>query len=94
MNKIILICLLLFSNLALANNSENNNELATTALHPKKMKWELPDEEVTTIAGLLLFETGSIPKIGSLFAICGFIFEVIEKKKHQITKIKISKLEK
>ena len=40
MNKIILICLLLFSNLALANNSENNNELATTALHPKKMKWE------------------------------------------------------
>jgi hypothetical protein len=60
----------------------------------KKMKWELPDEEVTTIAGLLLFETGSIPKIGSLFAICGFIFEVIEKKKHQITKIKISKLEK
>jgi ubiquinol-cytochrome c reductase cytochrome c1 subunit len=40
MNKIILICLLLFSNFALANNSENNNELATTALHPKKMKWE------------------------------------------------------
>ncbi len=41
-----------------------------------------------------IFETGSIPKIGSVFAIFGFIFEVIEKKKHQITKIKISKLEK
>jgi ubiquinol-cytochrome c reductase cytochrome c1 subunit len=40
MNKIILICLLLFSNLVLANNPENNNELATTALHPKKIKWE------------------------------------------------------
>ncbi len=40
MNKIILIFLLLFSNFAFANNVDNSNELVTTALHPKKMKWE------------------------------------------------------
>jgi ubiquinol-cytochrome c reductase cytochrome c1 subunit len=40
MNKIIIIFLLLFSNLALANKVEVNEDTATFALHPKKMKWE------------------------------------------------------
>ncbi len=40
MNKIIIIFLLLFSNLALANKAEVNEDTATSALHPKKMKWE------------------------------------------------------
>ena len=40
MNKIIIIFLLLFSNLALANKVEVNEDDATYALHPKKMKWE------------------------------------------------------
>jgi len=46
MNKTILICLLLLfsnfaiENFAMANDSEKNNELTTSALHPKKMKWE------------------------------------------------------
>jgi ubiquinol-cytochrome c reductase cytochrome c1 subunit len=40
MNKIILIFLLLFSNLALAKKVEITEDNATFALHPKQMKWE------------------------------------------------------
>ncbi len=56
----------------------------------RKMNWELPDEEFTTIAGLILYETGKIPNVGNVFIFHSFKFEILEKKQHQLVKIKIT----
>ena len=56
----------------------------------RKMPWKLPDEEFTTVAGLILYETGKIPNVGNIFVLYGFKFEIIEKRRHQLVKIKIT----
>jgi Mg2+/Co2+ transporter CorB len=56
----------------------------------RKMSWKLPDEEFTTIAGLILYETGKIPNVGNVFVLHGFKFEIVEKRRHQLVKIKIT----
>ncbi|MCG8357520.1 MAG: CBS domain-containing protein, partial [Kiloniellales bacterium] len=52
--------------------------------------WRLPDEEASTIAGLVLHEARRIPEQGQIFAFHGFSFEILERKRHQITSIKIT----
>ena len=54
--------------------------------------WELPDEEVNTISGLLIHETRSFPKKGQVFHFFGFRFEVLEVEKNTISQIRISSL--
>lgn len=66
-----------------------NGELTIRDLN-RKLKWNLPDNHATTVAGLILYETGRIPNTGNIFALHGFKFEVLEKKKQQLKKIKIS----
>lgn len=56
----------------------------------RKMSWKLPDEEFTTIAGLILYETGKIPNVGNVFVLHGFKFEIVEKRRHQLVKIKVT----
>lgn len=58
----------------------------------RKLKWSLPDDHATTLAGLILYETGRIPNVGNVFALHNVRLEVLEKKKQQIKKIKISKM--
>ncbi|MFL1780981.1 Mg2+ and Co2+ transporter CorB [Candidatus Hepatincolaceae symbiont of Richtersius coronifer] len=58
----------------------------------RKMNWRLPDEDFTTIAGLILYETGKIPNVGSIFILHDVKFEVLEKVRHQLVKIKITPL--
>ena len=52
--------------------------------------WSLPDEEVTTIAGLVIHEARMIPEVGQTFNFHGFRFEVLKKRKHQLTAIRIT----
>jgi Mg2+/Co2+ transporter CorB len=52
--------------------------------------WSLPDEEATTIAGLVIHDAQAIPDIGQVFHFHGFRFEVLKKRKHQVTQIKIT----
>ena len=54
-------------------------------------EWNLPSEDYSTVAGLILFETGSIPEKNQVFSFYGFTFEVLDKSKNQITSIKITK---
>ena len=53
--------------------------------------WKLPDEEAATIAGLIIHETRSIPKAGSIYSFHGFRFKVLERNRNQITLIRIQK---
>jgi len=58
----------------------------------RRFEWDLPDEEASTIAGLVIHEAQSIPGAGQIFHFYGFRFEIIECNKNQITRIKIIKL--
>jgi Mg2+/Co2+ transporter CorB len=54
--------------------------------------WNLPDEEATTIAGLVIHESQMIPEVGQEFTFHGFRFEVLRKRRHQITLMRITRL--
>lgn len=51
--------------------------------------WRLPDEEASTIAGLVLHEAQQIPSPGQVFAFHGFRFEILERQRNQLTRIKV-----
>ena len=58
------------------------------------MDWHLPDEEATTIAGLVIHEARSIPEIGQSFTFHGFRFRVLRKARNRITALRIQPLPK
>jgi len=51
--------------------------------------WDLPDEEAVTVAGLVIHEAQTIPEPGQRFSFHGHRFDVIRKKRNQITGVKI-----
>lgn len=54
------------------------------------MAWNLPDEEATTIAGLVIHEVGAIPEAGQVFTFHGFRFEVMRKIRNRVTALKVT----
>ena len=60
----------------------------------RQMGWNLPDEEATTIAGLVIHEAQIIPEPGQVFKFHGFRFEVLRKARNKITALRITPLPK
>lgn len=58
------------------------------------MDWRLPDDEATTIAGLVIHEAQAIPDPGQAFTFYGYRFEVLRKQRNKITAIRITPLKK
>jgi Mg2+/Co2+ transporter CorB len=56
----------------------------------RAMGWDLPDEEATTIAGLVIHESRSIPEPGQRFAFHGFRFDVLRKQRNRITLLRLT----
>jgi len=56
----------------------------------RALDWSLPEDEATSIAGLIIHETGTIPEIGQTFTYYNFKFEVLRKKRNQITALRIT----
>ena len=54
------------------------------------MDWNLPDEEATTIAGLVIHEARTIPDTGQVFTFHNFRFEVLRKARNRIAALRIS----
>ncbi len=54
------------------------------------MNWNLPDEEATTIAGLVIHEAQTIPEVGQVFSFHGFKFEVLRRQRNQITALRMT----
>jgi Mg2+/Co2+ transporter CorB len=52
--------------------------------------WQLPDEEATTIAGLVIHEAQMIPQAGQAFTFHGFRFEVLRKRRNQLTQLRVT----
>ncbi len=59
----------------------------------RAMGWDLPDEEATTIAGLVIHESKSIPEERQAFTFYGKRFVVLKREKNRITKLRIRPLE-
>ena len=56
----------------------------------RDLDWNLPDEEATTIAGLVIHEARTIPEVGQRFAFFGFKFEVLRRQRNQITALRVT----
>jgi Mg2+/Co2+ transporter CorB len=59
----------------------------------RALDWSLPDEEATTIAGLVIHEARLIPEAGQVFTFHGFRFEVLKKRKQQLALLNVTKIE-
>jgi len=58
----------------------------------RALNWELPDDEASTIAGLVLYESKDIPTPGQIFEYHGVRFKIIRRQRNQIKLINIKKL--
>jgi Mg2+/Co2+ transporter CorB len=58
----------------------------------RAMDWNLPDEEATTIAGLVIHEARLIPEPGQTFTFHGFRFRVLRRHRNRITVLRITPL--
>jgi Mg2+/Co2+ transporter CorB len=56
------------------------------------MGWDLPDEEATTVAGLVIHEARIIPDAGQAFTFFGLRFQVLRKSRNRITALRITPL--
>ncbi|MCU0884146.1 MAG: HlyC/CorC family transporter [Beijerinckiaceae bacterium] len=56
----------------------------------RAMDWSLPDEEATTIAGLVIHEARLIPEAGQAFTFYGFRFEVMRRSRNKVTSLMIT----
>jgi Mg2+/Co2+ transporter CorB len=59
----------------------------------RELGWNLPDEEASTIAGLVIHEARLIPEIGENFDFHNMRFTILDKQGNQITRIRVEKLE-
>ncbi|MEK7802489.1 MAG: HlyC/CorC family transporter [Pseudomonadota bacterium] len=56
----------------------------------REFDWELPDQDYTTVAGLLLYESRTLPDIGQKFSFHGFQFDVVRRHRNQITLVRMT----
>ena len=55
----------------------------------RELEWNLPEGGATTIAGLVIQETGTIPEAGQRFAFFGYKFEILRRQRNQITALRV-----
>lgn len=59
----------------------------------RALDWQLPDEEATTIAGLVIHETQTIPEEKQAFTFHGMRFVVLKRDRNRITSLRIKPVE-
>jgi Mg2+/Co2+ transporter CorB len=55
----------------------------------RELEWNLPDEEATTLAGLIIHEARTIPEQRQRFAFYGYKFEVLRRQRNQLKAIRV-----
>ncbi len=58
----------------------------------RAMDWHLPDEQATTLAGLVIHEAQTIPEIGQTFTFYGYRFKVLKRDRNRITSLRVTPL--
>lgn len=59
----------------------------------RALDWSLPDEEATTIAGLVIHETQSIPDVKQAFTFHNKRFTVLKREKNRLARLRIVSLD-
>ena len=55
-------------------------------------EWALPDDEATTVAGLVIHEAQTIPDEDRIFVFHGMRFEVLKRERNQITRLRLKQM--
>ena len=58
----------------------------------RAMEWNIPDDEATTIAGVVIHEARSIPEPGQSFTFHGYRFQVLRRNRNRITALRVTPL--
>lgn len=58
----------------------------------RALDWDLPNDEATTIAGLVIHEARTIPRIGQVFTFYGYKFSIIKRQRNKITQLRVAKV--
>ncbi|MEO1103458.1 MAG: HlyC/CorC family transporter [Devosia sp.] len=58
----------------------------------RALDWDLPDEEATTAAGLVIHEAQMIPEVDQAFTFHGVRFEVAERERNRITRLRLRRV--
>lgn len=56
----------------------------------RRFDWNLPDEDYATVAGLVLYESHTVPEVGQSFNFYSYRFDILERHRHQITKVRVT----
>ena len=56
----------------------------------REYDWDLPSEDFSTLAGLLLYESRTLPEVGDVFTFYDFRFEVMRRQKNQLSLIRVT----
>lgn len=56
----------------------------------REFDWNLPDENYSTLAGLILHESQMVPESGQSFYFYGFRFDVVRRQRNQLTLIRVT----
>jgi Mg2+/Co2+ transporter CorB len=59
----------------------------------RELDWSLPDDQASTLAGLILHEARQIPLQGQVFTFYNLRFEILERQRNQIRKIRVTPLD-
>lgn len=59
----------------------------------RHMDWDLPEEEATTIAGLVVHEAQLIPDPGQVFTFYGYRMEILRRTRNKIVAVRIKRLD-
>jgi Mg2+/Co2+ transporter CorB len=76
----------------LPDGSVNVDGAVTVRDLNRAMDWSIPDDEATTIAGVVIHEARSIPEPGQSFTFHGFRFQVLRKTRNRITALRVTPL--
>jgi Mg2+/Co2+ transporter CorB len=55
----------------------------------RDLDWNLPEDDATTIAGLVIAHAGAIPEVGQRFAFFGYTFEILRRQRNQVTALRV-----
>lgn len=56
----------------------------------REFDWNLPDEEYSTLAGLILYESQMVPEVGQSFRFHGYQMDIVRKQRNQITLVRVT----
>lgn len=58
----------------------------------REFEWRLPSEDYSTVAGLVLHESKTLPEVGQSFTFFGFRFDIVRRKGNQVTLLRVKPL--